>query len=332
MVIRMNKHSLFTSNSKNSGRRKGGAIIFFLKLFCVFLALCLFFGKVIMPQYLYNYNAALLDKMERLKTLESPKIVLIGNSNVAFGIRSEMLEDAFHMPVVNMGLHGGLGNVFHEEMAKVNVQEGDIIIVAHTDFADDDSLSDPVLTWLAVENHADLWKLIRVKNLPDMFLAYPSYAKKAIALWVSGKGNEPDYGTAYDRTAFNEYGDIAFPRPATLLEEDYFTKGALLVPNINDICTKRLNALNQYITERGAVLLIAAYPIPSGEGAPCAEDYLPFQEELSRRLDCPVISDYTDYLFDYSLFYDTVGHLTEEGATLRTNQLILDLQHWMEAN
>ena len=88
-------------------------LIFKCFIFCTIVA-----GAVweIMPQYDTSYNAALHDKIDRIEMIEEPKIVLIGNSNVAFGFDSEMIEEAFGMPVVNMGLHGALGNAFHEEM------------------------------------------------------------------------------------------------------------------------------------------------------------------------------------------------------------------------
>ena len=157
MVRLMNKHNLFTSSFK-----------FFGKLFCLLVVLLFFFGKIIMPQYRYSYNAALLDKVDRLKAIQEPKIVLIGNSNLPFGMKSELLEETFQMPVVNMGMHGSLGNAFHEEMAKINVQEGDIIILIHTEFADDDTITDPVIAWLTLENHPKLWNLLRIKDIPDM--------------------------------------------------------------------------------------------------------------------------------------------------------------------
>ncbi|MDD6811833.1 MAG: hypothetical protein PUD93_08215 [Lachnospiraceae bacterium] len=325
----MSRHNLFTSNSK----KNTGTFCFFAKLGCVFLALFLFFGKIIMPQYLYSYNAALLDKMERLESIKEPKIVLIGNSNLTFGIKSELLEKAFGMPVVNMGLHGSLGNSFHEEMAKVNVREGDIIIIAHTEFADRDTISDPVIAWLTLENHPGLWKLLRTKDIPDMYFAFPDYAKRALTLWLSKEGNEQNYGDVYSRLAFNEYGDIAFERQSSQLDVDtFFTSDRVAVPTINDTCVNRLNKLNQYVTERGATLLIAAYPIADVAVTPPAQDYIAFQEKLQESLDCPVISDYTDYFIDGSYFYDHFYHLTDEGAVLRTNQLIQDLQQWMASS
>lgn len=330
-MILMNRHNLSISSFKDAAARKEirETFLFIARLSCVFFGLLFLFFKVIMPQYSYNYNAALQDKINRLSSVESPKIVLIGNSNLAFGINSAMLEDAFGMPVVNMGLHGGLGNAFHEEMAKINVREGDIILIAHTEFADDDTISDPVLAWLTIENHPDLWRLIRPKDIPDLFLSYPDYAKKALTLWSAREGNEADLGTVYDRTAFNEYGDVAFRRPETILEADFFEKNPIPVPQINAECTTRLNRLNEYVTQKGAVLLTAAFPIPAGENTPPAEDYIRFQQQLSECLDFPVISDYTNYFFEYRYFYDTAGHLTDEGAVLRTRQLILDLQNYL---
>ncbi|MCM1122643.1 MAG: hypothetical protein NC416_08670 [Eubacterium sp.] len=321
----MNKHNLFTSNFKKSCRKN---LCFFMKLACVFIALVLFMSVIVMPQYLYAYTASLNDKMERLKSIQEPKIVLIGNSNLSFGINSELLEEAFDMPVVNMGLQGALGNAFHEEMAKVNVREGDIIIVAHTEYADQDNFLDPVIAWLTVENHPQLWHLIRLKDIPDMFFSFSIYAKKSLTLWASKEGNMPDHGTVYDRSAFNEYGDVAFERTTGSYT---FTENSTCLPTINTVCTERLNNLNRYVTDRGAYLVVAAYPIADGEFTPPETEYLQFQTELQEALDCPVISDYRDYFLDYDYFYDTAYHLTTEGAAIRTRQLIQDLRQWMTA-
>ena len=92
----------------------------FLKLFLLFVivslleVLCLL---TISPQFTHEYNASFIDKMKRLESINEPKIVLVSNSNLAFGIQSDLIEDAFEMPVVNLGLHGGLGNAFHESVS-----------------------------------------------------------------------------------------------------------------------------------------------------------------------------------------------------------------------
>ena len=322
----MNRQNLFIFNSKKGTYRE--ILCFFLKLTCILLALAFFMFAIVMPQYRYVYTGSLEDKMERLQSLNESKIVLIGDSNLAFGINSRLLEEAFDMPVVNMGFHGSLGNAFHEEMAKINLCEGDIIIVAHINYADEDKISDPVKAWISVENNPQLWQLIRNKDIPDMYFSFPIYAKKALTLWISKEGNYPDYGNAYSRLTFNEYGDVAFERTTGSYT---FTENSIRVPKINAICTERLNALNQYVTEHGASLVITAYPIAYGEFTPPEAEYVQFQTELQEALDCPVISDYRDYFMDYDFFYDTNVHLTNEGADLRTQQLIYDLKQWLSS-
>ena len=102
--------------------------ILIFKLFIFAVILIAFFFRL-SPQYEHYYSASLIDKMERLDSIEEPKVVLIGNSNLAFGINSKMIEEKFGMPVVNMGFHGSLGNAFHEEMAKINITPGDIYVI-----------------------------------------------------------------------------------------------------------------------------------------------------------------------------------------------------------
>ena len=303
-------------------------IMFWLKVVGVFCLVIGFLFGVVMPQYTESFNAAILDKVARLESMEGPKIVLIGNSNIVFGMDSQRLEEAFEMPVVNMGLHGALGNAFHEEMAKLNVQPGDLYIVCHTEYDDNDTILDPSLAWLTIENHLGLWRLIRPKDMWTMVDSYTTYLQKALMLWTEGMGNQADEAM-YARRDFNIYGDNVYPRErrdeAVILPFEEQT-----VPPIGDICVNRLNALNAELTGKGATLLIAGYPIANGEHTPLVSEYEAFGEELSARLDAPVISYFSDYMIDYDQFYDTIYHLTAIGVQERTAQLIEDIRFWLE--
>lgn len=313
----MSKHNLSTSNSKKT-------IKFILKLLLLFGAIVIFLLHI-SPQYLENYNASLIDKVNRLKNIDSPKIVLIGNSNLSFGIDSEYIEKALGMPVINMGLHGGLGNVFHERMARLNISEGDIYIICHTNFSDDNQISNAELAWVTIEDHFKLWKVLRTQDYIPMLKAYPAYLKKCLKLWITGTGNQPKEGV-YSRNAFNEYGDIEWEDHGLEYE---FKAGDIVVPGISDNVCERLNELNQYLSQQGASLLIAGYPIALNEFTPDLELYKSFQAELEQKLDAPVISDYTDYVFDEKYFYNFSLHLNNEGKSLRTAQLINDLENYL---
>ena len=305
-------------------------ILFFVKAALVLLLVLLFIFASVLPQYSLGFNASLIDKAARLRSLEGPKIVLIGNSNLVFGINSKAIEQAFDMPVVNMGLHGGAGNAFHEEMAKLNVHPGDIYIISHTNYDDQDNIENTSVAWLSLENQFDLWTLIRPKDIPGMAKAFSSHLRKALALWASGTGNQATED-CYSRLAFNEYGDNVYPRPAT-------DRAAVMgfesqtVPEVGELTTARLNALGDYLAARGATLLIAGYPIANGEFTPTVAEYEAFQEELASMLDYPVISYFPNYMFDYSYFYDTIYHLTDDGVDMRTMTLIEELDVWMMRN
>lgn len=315
----MNKRNLFTFNF-----RKKLVFIYKLLLFTILVGGYL---NHIMPQYDGKYTSALIDKVKRLESIQEPKIVLLGDSNLSFGMDSAMLEESMGMPVVNMGLHGGIGNAFHEEMAKINTQKGDIYILCHTDFGDNDTIEDPTLAWLALENHYYLWKILRPKDILPMIKAFPNYLKKCLNLYVSNTGNQ-DIGDEYSRSGFNEYGDVSILREKSTVDFNSLIEP----PSINDITINRINKLNKWLNQQGATLLIAGYPIGNGDMTVDSAEYINFQTDLAARLDCTVISDYTDYMFDYSYFYDTYFHLTSEGAVLRTQQLIADLQHWKESS
>lgn len=310
----LNRHSSSTSNFKRN-------LIMLCKILFVFIfvaAFCLY----LMPQYSESYNAALLDKVARLKELDEPKIVLLGDSNLAFGINSAMIEQELGMPVVNMGLHGGCGNAFHENMAKINVQQGDIYVLCHSYFADG-WITSPKVMWMTIEDHFELWKLLRLEDIPIMVKSYPAYLKRCVNSWANENGSLSE-DDAYTRSAFNKYGDVEVER-----NESNITVTDGYRPELDDVTANRVNELNDYLHERGATLLIAGYPIATGEFSVNEEEVAQFQNQLEERTECEVISDFRDYMYEYSFFYDTPVHLTTEGANMRTEQLISDLKAYM---
>ena len=306
-------------------------LLIFILSFC-FSIIAFFDFFVVGNQYAHNYQASLIDKVERLKSINEPKIILVGNSNLSFGIDSQMIEEVLKMPVVNLGLHGGLGNAFHEEIAKKNINAGDIIIVCHTDYNDSDKIDDTPLAWITVDNNIDLWKIIRKKDYYDMLKAYPDFLKKSVSLWITHQGNRNDNG-CYSRHSFNKYGDVVYkPESGQVNVDKFFSNTAVNKvekPTVGETCINRLNDYNQYIKNKGATLLIAGYPIAYGKYTQfSSSDLIHFKKELEDKLDCEVISDFADYCFPYEYFYDTRFHLTKQGAERRTKQLISDIEKW----
>ena len=116
------------------------------------------------------------------------------------------------------------------------------------------------------------------------------------------------------------------PRPESLGDIDY---SSVYIHHINEASANRLNELYRKLKEKGADMVIAGYPIPMYENVPSAQEYDALTQELNDALDAPVISNLRDYRYDTSYFYDTYAHLTDMGVYVRTNQLIQDLQGYI---
>ena len=294
-------------------------LIVFIMCIAPTLSILLF----IAPQYTHEYTASFIDKMNRLESIKEPKIVLVSNSNLAFGIQSELIEEELGMPVVNLGFHGGLGNAFHERMPLFNLSKGDIIVIAHLTYADDDTIADPELAMLTVENYFHYWKIFRLKDYPRIISILPKYTKKCFVRWRE-KADVPPSSTCYARSAFNKYGDNIFPRDVEAGE----SAPELRHVSVNDVCMNRINDFYEQCKEKGISVVIAGAPIINGLHGFDADEYIQFQKEVENRAACPVISDFTDYFFDKKYFFASNLHMTNEGARLRTEQLIKDLKKY----
>ena len=92
-----------------------------MKRICVILLLVLLLpgmllgaGAALPEYYGESYYAELPAMVEKLKTTQGPKIVLVGGSNVAFGVDSALMEDLLSQAgesytVCNFGLYAAVG-------------------------------------------------------------------------------------------------------------------------------------------------------------------------------------------------------------------------------
>lgn len=268
-----------------------------------------------------SYVAAIADKVERLESIDEPKIILVGNSNVAFGFDSETIEQAYDMPVVNMGLHGGIGNALIEEITQGYISEGDIVVLAHSAYnATTNELQDANLAIPMMISSSYVREIILQNNWYQVIKVLPSYMLEAcIALLKGYEFNSVEYS----RDSFNEYGDVGYERSGTTIT---FTEDSVRSFEVSAYEVERINAYNAYCDSVGATLVIAGYPIGDGEFTASIAEIEAFQATLEASMDCQVISDYTDYLIAYEYFYNSNMHLNDEGAAIRTAQLIEDLQ------
>ena len=100
-------------------------------LFCVasFAALvfvCFCFPDVGMKRSMLEVE---LKKRSVLRDKPGPRIVFVGGSSVAHGIDSKLIEKGLGRPVVNMGLHAGLGICYNMASALPCLHKGDVVFL-----------------------------------------------------------------------------------------------------------------------------------------------------------------------------------------------------------
>ncbi len=288
------------------------------------------FYKYVPEQYETNYVRAMTDKYNRLISVDEPKIVLIGDSNLAFGVDSEYIQNMTGMPVVNMGLHGGLGNSVQTEIAMSNVRNGDIYVLVYSDFAQDKDIYQKDLTLVMLGHNKELWDRLSIKQKMELIPAIPDYIFSSMSLYIRGRGNEEieEALSDYSRAGFNESGDNTIRIAENQLVD--YTEFESKVSDISDMMVKRIKYWQAYCNDRGAEVVIAAYPIMNTTDMDSAQSYREFVDRLKELTGCKVISDYSEYIMDTDMFYDTILHLNEEGVRYRTELLTKDIKGYLD--
>lgn len=288
-------------------------------------------GLCIPAQFGHTFLGALAPKYERLIAFEEPKIVVVGGSSVAFGLDSPLLEELIGRPVINFGLYASLGTKVMLDLSRAGINEGDIIILAPE--IEKQTLSlyfNPESTWQAVEACPAMLTHIAPEDLGAMYGGFFDYLGSKFTFFRDGT---PDPDGVYNSRNFNSYGDISYDRPYNTMLLGY-DPNMQIVLSRETVDPEFIDYVNEYAAfaeKKGASVY---YSFPPMNEAALAEDtneatIYDFYDYLSRNLDCPVISNPEDYIYESGYFFDTNFHLNESGIVLRTAALAADLRRVM---
>lgn len=267
-------------------------------------------------QSYYSHERNTVLAYERLLALkDTNKIVIIAGSNGGFGINSRLIEQAFHMPVVNTSTHGGIGVRMQFEMYNDLLREGDIVVFCPEYGGGENRLY----------GESTLVRILST-HLPQAYSKF-SYAQWLHVLKYIGihyreahkhrRAKELD--GPYSAKAINEYGDIEWKREH---------QDSISCYDIKDIIDKEIISYYKYVhattKERGIRLLF----LPPTLIRSNFNGHAALIDELAQQLKqdgIPLQSDPLRYSFPDSLYYDTPYHLTSVGADIRTEMMIDDM-------
>lgn len=300
---------------------------------CVILlamAFSLIFTAVLMMPEQFDdlYLGELADKYARLRSLsDQNKIIVVGGSSVAFGINSQVMAKYLEMPVVNFGLYGPLGTTIMMDLTRGHIREGDIIVLApETDEQTMTMTFNGEGVWESVDSDFTMLLKVRFHNWDDMLGSFWVYAQKKLQFFRLGKA-QPD--GVYDHEAFNEFGDVIYQRVGTIMPEGYDPTVLIdLVPTItNDEYLDYINDYIAYCERQGATVYYSWPPMNELAIQQDEEGILAYATFIRENIDCPIISDISDYILDAGYFYDTNYHVNDVGVYLHTSNLTQDLEN-----
>ena len=280
-----------------------------------------------------NYLAAVLEKDRLIRNTPSPKIILVGGSNLAFGIDSKQIEDSLGLKVVNMGLYAKLGLRYMLAQVRPYIEKGDVVVVVpeydqfYGDFANGDNTLNTALLYAPADRIPDFirsYSIVDVVLRPRVEQARRSFLKAAAS--AIGRENQffpPDTNPVYNRNSFNQYGDVVAHLGKKGMNPDSIFVRAL--PPLKEFNRGTLSDLSAIADDARAEGAHSYFMFPSYIDR-SYDINIPAIEALRRRIaggmSMPIVGTPADFVYPKQYFFDTRYHLNGEGRELRTLKMI----------
>jgi hypothetical protein len=274
----------------------------------------------------YNLLAALPDKHKLLNSIKAQKMILLGGSNVSFGINSKVLENKFQKPTVNMGIHAGIGLRYMINDIKLYLKKGDLIILIpeYEHFYTDNFYGDVELASIIFDIEPQSKNLLNRKQWIHLLKYLPTFSAKKIKNFIPTLIRDKNVDIdIYHRKSFNEYGDAYLHW--TLPNQNYIHAPLLKGDEkVNEEVISFLKEFKLFVNQKGARLLIFPPVIDNTSFNNKKTIITKIAKELKNNdiaFECEPIS----FCYNDSLFFNSYYHLNKFGVDKRTLQLLKDL-------
>lgn len=311
-------------------------IIAILLLIAMLPAMLLYVGVSLPEYYDESYYAELSEMYEKLKTTEGRKIVIVGGSNIAFGVDSELLEEllvqcGYEYTVCNFGLYAAVGTSAMLELSMEHLHEGDIVVFAIEPTSETHSTYfGATAFWKCAESNPEMLLELNKDQKSAMVGNYLSYLQERIEIFRTGI--LPDVQGVYAKASFDGNCNMTYDRAGNAMALGYDTANPIDLSGVafEEAFCSQVAEFVSCAKKRGATVLMSFSPMncnamASTDGQVVYDFFLRCGEAFGVRM----ISDPNDYIMDSGWFYDSNFHLNSAGAEVRTVQLANDLLNHM---
>ena len=309
--------------------------ILLLLLLLLILPGSLLTAGLFLPQYYKDsYYAELAAMRQRIRSAEGPRLIVLGNSDVAFGLDGALLESllsekGFSYTVCPFGLYGAVGTSAMLSLSERELREGDLVVIVAEPVSE--TLSDyfgATAFWKCAESDPSLLLALNADQRRAMLGNAIGFLQTRFAYRQSGTA--PMVQGVYAKASFDERCDLVYDRPGNTMPLGYNASQPVTLSEVtmSEAFCEQIAAYCRTAERVGTIVLLSFSPL-NRAALTDPDQVLPYFSRIRDAFPCPVISDPNRYLMDSGWFYDSNFHLNSAGAVVRTLELARDVAAYL---
>ena len=311
-------------------------IVFILVLILLLPASLLAYGMSLPEYYGETYYAQLSELYTKLKETEGKKIVIVGGSNVAFGVDSAQMEYTLancglDYTVCNFGLYAAVGTSAMLELSEDFLGEGDVVVLAIEPTSETFSTYFGATAMLkCAETNTEMLLHLSESQQSNLVGNYISYLQERAE--IQRTGIAPQVEGVYAKSSFDYNGDMSYQREGNAMILGYDSASPIDLAGITfePAFTEQVNDYIAAAEQKGATVVMSFSPMNRGAIVDASDDTVySFFRALQEQFHCQIISNPNHYIMDSGWFYDSNFHLNDAGAEIRTYNLTCDLLNYL---
>ncbi len=273
-------------------------------------------------------------KMQIAKKIEGRKIVIVAGSNALFGIDSEMLSKAFHLPVVNDAVNAGIELPCILFMGRKIIKEGDIVLMPleYPMYSYAGKPGVQMIDFLLAREPECFWNL----TWKERFYIVWHVSLKRVWEGYNGYRNTPVVSGLYGAHHIDAYGDqngtLLAQRTESMYQEvlAHDTKPEIYGKQFDSdaLGWKYLEKFVQWCQARHVKVVFMPSTLMRHERYQKDPQEKAFYTHIAqevRKRGWTYVGDPYTYMYDKQWYLNTNFHLIDKGREMRTKQMIEDL-------
>lgn len=298
----------------------------FFALVILVLALSLYYIPDVVART--SILAALIDKHETLQKIKPGKIIFVGGSNLSFGLDSKKIVDEYKKPVINMGVHAGIGLEYIMNDVKAYINKGDVVVLVpeYENFYTDNFYGEMELVSVLFDIDPAGRKHVNAKQWEHLLKYIPTYSAKKIKNYLPTLFRKSTLAAeidTYDRRSFNEFGD-AYIHWALPNQNYMSSKRNSGTEKINPEVIAFIKDFKTYVEGKGAKLVMLPPVIE--------EQSYNNQEKMINEIGVALAENNIGFMvkpdmykFSKDYFFNSYYHTNKKGVDKRTEMVIGNL-------